>query len=441
MSAGALACFLLAAAGHLPGGPPRAPSPEPDGLAAVRAVLQRTEGATPASDDVLVRRLVALGSTSAPALFALVTGEALDALLIEESADAWMCPPDRVGALALAALAELPQVPLEACLRASAAARPSREVRTAGLLVLGRAGAADGLDLWFELVAALGPELELHSVRATAQEALLAILAEDRGAVRALEKPLAAAPLAHKRLVCETLARSRRGDAATVLVRCTGLDPELDKVALASLAELAARYPWRMPEGIALRLRACLERPDPALRALAARSLGMLKDSASCAALVAKLADPKPEVARSALWALRETCAQPRLTTRDEWQAWFEAERAWWSGPGLAQLEILQTGAPADVAGALRALLPHALGRDQVAVALAARLPELEPAARAAACGTLVQLGSRKVVPALVELLFESDDAVRHAAWTALRTLTGEELPAEPRLWETYASG
>jgi hypothetical protein len=370
-----------------------------------------------------------------------VTGEALDALLTDDSAEAWMCPPDRVGTLALLALAELPQVPLETCLRTSAAARPGRDAYAAGLLVLGQSGAAAGLDLWFELVAALGPELELHSARATAQDALLAILAADVGAVRELEKLLAPAALPHKLLVCETLARTDRADAAALLARCAGLDPALDRVALASLAELAGRYPWKMPEGVTARLRASLERPDPALRALAARSIGTLRDSASCPALVARIGDPDRDVARAALWALRETCAQPDLTTREEWQAWLEAERAWWTGPGRTALEILQTGEPAELAGALRTLLPHPLGRDQVADALAARLPDLEPAARAAACGTLAQLGARRVVPALVELLFESDDTVRKAAWNALRTLTGEELPAEPRLWETYAFG
>ena len=60
------------------------------------------------------------------------------------------------------------------------------------------------------------------------------------------------------------------------------------------------------------------------------------------------------------------------------------------------------------------------------------KLPGLAPGVRPRA---------RRAVPALVELLFEGDAEVRAAAWQALRALTGEELPAEPQLWETYAFG
>src|SRR5687767_14156518 len=128
MLASALACVLAACA------PPQRSST--DGLAAVRAVLQRSEGATPAKDEVLVRRLVALGPQAAPALFSLATGAGVEALLTDDDPEAWMCPPDHVSVIALAALAELPGVPVRALLRAETRARPEREVRVVALDVL-----------------------------------------------------------------------------------------------------------------------------------------------------------------------------------------------------------------------------------------------------------------------------------------------------------------
>src|SRR5262245_8965102 len=146
--------------------PPRA-----DELAAVRAVLQRSEGATAAREDVLVRRLVALGVNSAPALYSIATGEGLGALLVNDAPEAWMCPPDRMSALALAALAELPAIPVRNLLRSETRAHPDRERRVVAFDVLGRQASSEGLELYFELLTASGDELEHRSVRAVASEA------------------------------------------------------------------------------------------------------------------------------------------------------------------------------------------------------------------------------------------------------------------------------
>ena len=111
-----------------PGGAPPPPPPSRAGPAAVRSVLQRTEGATSCKDDVQVRRLTALGPGAAPTLFRLVTGEAIEELLGESEAQAWLCPPENVGALALESLANLPEEPVRACLRAHASERADRSV-------------------------------------------------------------------------------------------------------------------------------------------------------------------------------------------------------------------------------------------------------------------------------------------------------------------------
>jgi HEAT repeat protein len=412
-----------------------------DGLAAVRSVLQRTEGDSSCRDEVLVRRLTALGNDAAPALFTLVSGEALDEFLGETGPEAWLCPLDRVSPLALEALGNLPAVPVRQCLRAQATKRPERDVRVAAMNVLGRQGSADGLPLFFQLLAESGEELELRSVRTQAQEALLAILRADGTSTRALEAPLLAAPLAQQRLVCEALARATRADAVGLLMKVVGRDAELDLVCIEALTELVARQPWRMPQKTTGHLRACLEHPDARLRASAARALGRLRDMPAVPGLIAHLGDADPATARAALWALRECTGQARLTTADEWQSWHAAEREWWKQEGRARVEALASGESGALSSVLRDVLAHPLGRSQVAEALLGLLPGLEPGAKALACAALARLRARAAVPALVELLFETDPAVREAAWAALRALTGENLPAEPRLWEEYAFG
>ena len=57
------------------------------------------------------------------------------------------------------------------------------------------------------------------------------------------------------------------------------------------------------------------------------------------------------------------------------------------------------------------------------------------------ACGALAQLGDRRAVPTLVEQLSDSDAGVRQAAWSALRSLTGEDLPCEQSAWDELVDG
>jgi hypothetical protein len=420
-----------------------AASPSLDGLAAVRSVLQRTEGATTCREDVLVRRLTALGAESAPALFTLVTGEAIEELLGDTGPEAWLCAPDQVGALALATLAELPEVPVRAALRARVDAQPERAVRVAALTVLGQRASAGGLTLFFELLTESGDELELRSVRVPASEALAAILRADGEAVRVLERPLLAAPLAQQRLVCEALASAGRAEALVFLPKLIGRDVELDLVALETLAHFAERCPWRTSENTAAFLRATLDHRDARLRAAGARALGRARDTKSLAALIARLADPNEDadVTRAALWALRETTGQPRLVAAEAWRAWLEAERTWWRDHGKPAAERLAQGDTSKLAATLRDAQKHPLAREAVVDGLLAVLTGLEDGTKPLACASLAQLGARQAVPALIELLFEQSAEVRAAAWKALRTLTGQDLPAEPRLWEDYAFG
>ena len=431
MLASALACVLATCA------PPQGSSF--DGLAAVRSVLQRTEGATPAKDEVLVRRLVALGPQAAPALFSVATGESVEALLTDDDPAAWMCPTDRVSELALAALAELPGVPVRALLRAETRARPEREVRVVALHVLGRQGSAEGLALTFELLAESGDELEQRAVRSVAGDALLAMLRSDGATAAALERPLLAAPRAAQHMACEALARCNRPAAVALVTKLFGIDPELDLAALEALTQLGERYPWRVGDDVLARLRKALGREDARLRAEVARGLGRLKDGQSFRALVALLEDRDSAVVRAAQWALCAISGETRILERAHWLRWFEAESAWCRDEAPAWIEAVDPADPARLAEAVRVLLDHPLARDPVVDALASTLPAFAPEAQRIACGALERLGSRRCVPALVELLFESDEGVRSSAWRALRTLTGEELPPEPHVWESYA--
>lgn len=419
-----------------------ASGPSADGLDAVRAVLQRTEGAKAASDDVLVRRLVALGPSIAPALFTLVTGAGVEVLLVpDDSPESWLCPPDRVGPLALSALAELPSEPVLDVLRAQEAQAPERGVRVAELEVLGALHNARGLPLFFQIVHALGDELEQRSVRAPASDALVAILRADLQSFHALEGLASAAPLSEQLFVCEALSASGRPEACNLLRGLVGHGAELDLAAIEGLGELVRLYPWRMQDDVAATLRKTLEASDARLRATGARALGRIRDPLAITALVDCLKDGDRSVVRAALWALRECSGRHELVEAADWKRWLDAEHEWWRERGAPALAHLDPKEPGTLVDGLREFLAHPLAARQVADGLAGTLDRLDPAGQALVCRTLAQLGARSAVPALIEQLSSSEPSVRNAAWDALRVLTGADLPAEPRVWEEYAFG
>lgn len=414
-------------------------SPSRDGLAAVRAVFQVTEGATRAPEDVLARRLVALGTPAAPVLFELASGAGLEALLGERPDESWLCPPDRIPAVALAALGELPEVPVRELLRARCSAQPERETRVAALRVLAEQGTGGGLALTLELLGECGAELAHPSVRVPAVEALRRLLAGDRQTLRRLEEPLAAASTPLALVLCEALATAPDGEAVRLLTQLFGRSPELDLAALEALAAQGERYPWSAGATVSKRLLAALQQGQPHVRAAAARALGRTRDPAAVPALIECLG--VPALARTAEWALREITGQPRLAGAAAWRTWAAAESAWWRGEGERALAQLQAQSGGSVAGALRALMAHPAGRDRTARALGPVLTELAPELAVLACQVLQQLGAREALPHLVDLLGSPDASVRAAAAGALRALTGADLPAEPRLWEDYVLG
>jgi len=414
-------------------------SPSRDGLAAVRAVFQVTVGATRAPEDVLSRRLVALGTPAAPVLFELSCGAGLEALLGELPDESWLCPPDRIPAIALAALGELPEVSVRELLRARCSARPERETRIAALRVLTEQGTSGGLALYLALLGECGEELAHPSVRVPAVAGLRHLLAEDRQTLRLLEEPLAAAQVPLALVLCEALATSPDGEALRLLTQLFGRTPELDLAALEALATQGERYPWSAGATVSKRLLAALQQGEPHVRSAAARALGRTRDLAAVPALIECLGVPALE--RTAEWALREITGQARLAGAGAWRAWSAAESAWWRGEGERALDQLQPSSGGSVASALRALMAHPAGRDRTARALGPVLDELAPELAVLACQALQQLDAREAVPHLVDLLGSPDPAVRAAAAGALRALTGADLPAEPRPWEDYVLG
>jgi HEAT repeat protein len=414
---------------------------DPPALDAVRARLLRRDTGSPLGEAALVRELVALGETATPALFELVSGRELEALLGDAPAAAWACDPERIDDLALAALGELPPAAVRAHLAACSGNSPPREVRAAALAVLARQARPEGLPLFLSLCAESGIELEQRALREPARAALANMLTRDARSLSMLERGLSGARPELKRLACEALANWGAPEAVPTLASLLGLDPSVDQAALLALIALGKRRPWDLAEPVARHLRPRLRERDVALCALAGRGLGELRHAAAVPDLITALADAEPQLEYTLLWSLREITGETRARTTREWAEWLQREQAWWSTRGTALLADLATAPPETFSARVRELVRHPIGRERAGVALAAALDTLAPDALIVACDALAQLGACNAVPRLVGLLREEDERLREAAARALRGLTGLDLPARAEDWEASVPG
>ncbi len=436
------ACLVLAVALFgAQGSASAARAPASTGTEAVRVVLTRRNDIDNRTEQDLVQDLFHQGPELVPTLFELVTGDGLEAFYGSGDAPepALLCSPDRIGELALGALALHPPGAVVAHLKQREAAQPTREARLAAARVLGALRSATGLELLLSISGALESELDYSSVRSALQQALAAILVGDSHAFPALEDAVPKLSRPVLLLVAGALEETGRPEGASLLGSLLGKDTQLDLAVLGSLAELERRFPWRIHIDVRPQIRSRLANPDPELRRAAATALGKMRDTDSFPNLIARLDDKHAGVARAALWSVRELSGTELPRTSREWSDWLERELAWWNDAGERLRQDLVPDDPARFVAALRELTPRRFGRDDLALELGEKLPALPPDLQVLTCNALGRMGSMHCVPALVDLLFNSERPARLAAWEALQALTEERFPPEPRLWEAYA--
>jgi len=413
--------------------------PLAEGLARVREALLRGADGRELGDEAVARRLAALGAPAAPALVALVEGTGLELLLGEgEEPVLLLCPPERVGEVALRALARLPEEAVLTALQALLQARPGAEARAVALRVLAARDSARALGLVFELLRASEFELGSPTLRAHARAALRAPLGRDPVAYLRLEEELGSAPPHVLALVVEALSECASEDACEALESLVGRSDGLDLQVIAALAQAAEARPWRVGPRVAGALEGLLSEGSPARRAAALRSLGRLARPDSLPRLVPLLQSPGREVQGAALDAIAACARRAPFEDRSACLTWLQGEETWWKDVGQARVATLAEGegSPSE---ALRELYAHPLARAAAAEALLAGLEADDAARRALAAGALGRLGVRDHVPELVPLLDDPDESVRNAAARSLRSLTGVELPPERPLWDAYA--
>ena len=168
-------------------------------------------------------------------------------------------------------------------------------------------------------------------------------------------------------------------------------------------------------------------------------ALGRMKHIPAIPNLIGLLSHPDPVIGANALWALKRITGQNYAPVGTLWTAWFETEQR----ESRLRLNLLLPAVlertPDHIAAALESLVQFVLIRDEVTLAVLPLASDDAFQVRAAVCSILGQIGGDSALPTLLQALRDSSDEVRFAAWRALKSITGLDLPNSFDTWNKWS--
>ncbi len=185
------------------------------------------------------------------------------------------------------------------------------------------------------------------------------------------------------------------------------------------------------------RIRPFLDPEDATTCQAASLALGELGDLQSVEILIELLQAESPGLRSNALWALQRITGFSFPESHETWSVWFAEEMGWARKEKARVVRHLASRDDRDVVEAIRIASRHPLFRHELSEALCGVLSHGRARLRGLACRTLERLSSRTAVIPLVERLDDRDDGVRDSAWSALKGITGRDLPLDQTAWLT----
>lgn len=335
------------------------------------------------------------------------------------------------------ALRAQPAAVLRRELRRLAGEAPDAARRVAGMRVLEEVGSVEDVALLADLAAGDSPRdapLD-RELRRTFEEVLGKLLR--RGSVDGGRLSVAVAG-AHPGLHAAFVAAAGALPPSTgppLLAAMMGRSTRLDALALVELARDPPRRGAPVEPAVLEAVREPLRWAEPNLTALAATAAAALDDQEAVELLVPLVREVDGGLAVVAAGALQRLTGRRFGPDPDAWERWLAAERAWWSAAAEPAREVLRHGSAEEAARVLGEMAGLRLHRDELAGILALGLRRTETDLVCVTSRVLEDLGSRVVVPDLVETLRSGPRDAQAAAHAALTGLTGRRLPADADAW------
>jgi HEAT repeat protein len=341
--------------------------------------------------------------------------------------------------LVLTALAQMPETAVRAALRARLDRDPADVgARLAAIHALGVIGNAADLGRLVEL-APRAPGKErgeekwlLPDAREAMRSACAGILRRDPTAWTALVDLLRQTDPDAGRPLLEALSSTKDPRALEVLYAAARAHRELRPQVAALVPVCGSSMNAALDRDVAGWMLSELPSARPEYARMLLQGIGVLDDGTCVAALIEHLEDVDAGVRDSALWALRRVSGLGFSADLPAWNAWNRDEVAWHARERPRLREDLASGDRQRIAIALRAYGEHRTKRAELADDVVKILSNPRPELRRMACEVLQTLGAPSASGALAESLQDPDRDVAEAAWQALKSLTGLDLPRDP---------
>ncbi|MDA1265499.1 MAG: hypothetical protein O2816_10520 [Planctomycetota bacterium] len=171
----------------------------------------------------------------------------------------------------------------------------------------------------------------------------------------------------------------------------------------------------------------------------AALTLGSFDHPSGVGALVAGLGSSV--LASESHWALQRLTGLRMPLDPARWNRWFAGEERFFHADYDQNRNALHGRDAARAVAAIRELSRHRYRRHEIARELALALRDAPSERRRMLCNALEAVGSLEGSAALIDALEDTDPTTSSAAYRALRTITGFDLPADAAAWRARLDG
>lgn len=379
------------------------------------------------------RDLVALGSSAAPAAWAILSGRARpDDLELDSRA---------CRELAREVISDWPAAEVIPVLLAADDEQTPFGQRLILVEFLSWTESSDAVPAIFEVLGRLdGVQLQSQRVERQLQRALATLLEDSPHRYRKLDGQVKELPNSLLAPVVKQAGRNSTAEASSFLSRIARQSPFAERLVLESLARRkATNMEWVSSEFLLIARRA-IEQGDPLVRRLGVKALGALRDSESFERIVQLLEHEEGSLHRTALAALQDMSGMRRDWSPARWRQWLEGEERRYE-QDAEQAHGIGSADPNTALIAIRKLATHKLFANRAVESIRRGMRHANPAVRSLACDGLRELGHPLAIGALVDRLDDANEAVRTSALSSLRTLSGRDFGEERDAWESWLQG
>jgi len=398
----------------------------------VAEILEKTR------DPIELRRsLVFLGDRAIEPLFEVWVAGRVPAEW-RGGASSVLALDDSLKAVVVSVFDALPEDPVRHFLDELAGRETPRDVRLQAVRLLGEIGDARSL----RLLAALATPLEAgrgpirRILRTAFADGLRRSLEREVIEVSHLRELFAGIVPGLRATLVEVMSEVPGSECARSLAALLGRQRELDPLILSKIAGRERSPNPLDDEDLRTAVRSLLSSSDPMVLASAARASGILRDEIAVEDLVRLVAHEHYTVAMNAADALKNITALGFGVESGRWGKWYDEEIAWWQRRSPDVLLALETAEGVEFTRAIVHGLERRLYRDRIAASLVLRLRDDDPDRVRLSCAALAQLGTGFAFGELVECLDSRDERVREAAHSALKRITGKDLPPRKSAWD-----